>query len=317
VKRAIGLSLALLAMLAAQLAVAIRAHADGASGSFSLLTYNVAGLPEGLSSSHPAANTPQIGARLGAYEIVHVQEDFNYHAALYAADQHPYRTPTSGGAGLGDGLNTLSDYPFYDFARVTWNACNGSDCLTPKGFTRSRIRLAEGVYVDLYNLHANAGTSDPDLAARRDNIAQLSRFIAANSAGSAVIVMGDTNTRYTRAGDNIRRLGTVNGLTDAWVEELRDGTPPARRSPPLVCDPADVTNSCEVVDKILYRGSRFIHLTLTSYNDENAHFRDAGDDPLSDHYPISAQFSWTVDPDMAEGRFRGHTRVFYGTPMAS
>src|SRR5881396_2716308 len=116
-------------------------------------------------------------------------------------------------------------------------------------------------------------------AMNRDNIAQLSRFIAANSAGSAVIVMGDTNTRYTRAGDNIRRLGTINRLTDAWVEELRDGTPPARRSPPLVCDPADVTNSCEVVDKILYRGSRFVHLTLTSYNDENALFRDAGDDP--------------------------------------
>ncbi len=52
---------------------------------------------------------------MAGYDIVNVQEDFNYHAALYADDHHPYRTATSGGAGFGDGLNTLSDHPFEDF----------------------------------------------------------------------------------------------------------------------------------------------------------------------------------------------------------
>ena len=47
------------------------------TGSFNVLTYNVAGLPEGLSSGHPETNTPLISPRLGAYDIVNVQEDFN------------------------------------------------------------------------------------------------------------------------------------------------------------------------------------------------------------------------------------------------
>src|SRR4051794_2341820 len=67
------------------------------SGTFTVLTYNVAGLPEGLSSSHPATDTPLISPRLAGYDIVDVQEDFNYHAAPYAGDNHPYRTATSGG----------------------------------------------------------------------------------------------------------------------------------------------------------------------------------------------------------------------------
>lgn len=75
--------------------------AAATSGTFNVLTYNVAGLPEGLSSGKPATNTPLISPRLGAYDIVNVQEDFNYHAALYAGDNHPYRTATSGGVPFG------------------------------------------------------------------------------------------------------------------------------------------------------------------------------------------------------------------------
>jgi len=117
------------------------------TGTFSVLTYNVAGLPEGLSSSHPEANTSEIGQRIRNYDIVHVQEDFNYHATLYANDNHAYRTPTSGGVPFGDGLNTLSKFPYTDFQRIKWNNCNGTDCLTPKGFTYSRIRIDEGIYI--------------------------------------------------------------------------------------------------------------------------------------------------------------------------
>ncbi|WP_037666370.1 endonuclease/exonuclease/phosphatase family protein, partial [Streptomyces afghaniensis] len=82
-----------------------------------------------------------------------------------------------------------------------------------KGFSLARLRLAEGAFVDLYNVHTNADSTDDALAARRANVEQLSDFIQANSAGNAVIVMGDTNTRYTRTGDNIRTLLSENGLT--------------------------------------------------------------------------------------------------------
>ncbi|MFF4396403.1 jacalin-like lectin [Streptomyces sp. NPDC001480] len=282
------------------------AQAESAtSGTFNVLTYNVAGLPEGLSSSHPATNTPLISPRLAPYDIVNVQEDFNYHAALYAGDDHPYRTATSGGAAFGDGLNTLSRYPFDDFERVKWNNCTGTNCLTPKGFTLARVRLAEGVYVDLYNAHPNADDTDDALAARRANIAQLSAFIQANSAGNAVIVMGDTNTRYTRTGDNIRTLVNDNGLTDAWVKLTKGGTAPAQGADPLLCPTSAPTNDCEVVDKVLYRSSPLVSLTATRYNDEWASFLDSSGGNLSDHFPHTVDFSYTLNSRLRASDFFG------------
>ncbi|OXM62121.1 jacalin-like lectin [Amycolatopsis vastitatis] len=279
------------------------AHADATDGgSFSVLSYNVAGLPEGISSA-PTPRTPAttaIGQRIGAYDLVHVEEDFNYHAALYAADNHPYRTPTSGGAGIGSGLNTLSSLPYDtdDFERARWKSCqlDSGDCLTPKGFTFMRLRLAEGVYTDVYNLHTNAGTNDGDEASRASNLAQLTEFIRAHSAGNAVIVMGDTNTRYTRAADTIAQFAGDNGLTDAWVKLARGGVAPAPGSPALLCDDQHVTNDCEIVDKVLYRGSKLLSLNATVYNNEHAKFLDDAGRMLSDHDPITVRFDWTRNP---------------------
>ncbi|MFF3848920.1 jacalin-like lectin [Streptomyces sp. NPDC002328] len=279
--------------------------ASAATGTFNVLTYNVAGLPEGLSSGNPATNTPLISPRLAAYDIVNVQEDFNYHAALYAGDNHPYRTATSGGAGFGDGLNTLSDYPFEDFERVRWTACTGTNCLTPKGFTLARVRLAEGVHLDLYNVHTNADATDDALAARRANVEQLSDFIQANSSGNAVIVMGDTNTRYTRTGDNIRTLVAENGLTDAWVQHAKGGAPPAQGADALVCPTTAPPNGCEVVDKVFYRGSKLLSLSATRYNNEWASFLDSAGANLSDHFPHTVDFSYTLNSALKASDFFG------------
>src|SRR3954451_578656 len=239
----IGLMTVVLAAAGAVAPVMLAPTASAAdSGTFGALAYNVAGLPEGLSSSSTprASSTTAIGQRLGPYDIINVEEDFNYHAYLYAADTHPYRTPTSGGAGIGSGLNTLSNLPYDvdDFERVHWTSCqlDSGDCLTPKGFTFMRVRLAEGVYVDFYNLHTNAGTNAGDETSRAANLSQLTAFIADHSAGNAVVVMGDTNTRYTRSADTIGAFVADNGLTDAWVKLERGGVPPAAGSDALLCD---------------------------------------------------------------------------------
>ncbi|MEV6592089.1 jacalin-like lectin [Streptomyces acidicola] len=304
-RRLIG-SLAAAALALTGLATTGSAPAAAAdSGTFNVLTYNIAGLPLGLGDSDPETNTPLIGQRLGPYDIVNVQEDFNYHASLYANDSHPYRTATSGGAAFGDGLNTLSDYSFEDFERVKWNNCTGTNCLTPKGFTLARVRLAEGVFVDLYNVHTNADDTDDALAARRANIEQLSDFIQANSSGNAVIVMGDTNTRYTRSGDNIRTLVNENGLTDPWVKLVKGGTPPAQGSDALVCDAAAPTNDCEVVDKVLYRGSDLVTLNATRYNNDWKSFLRSDGKHLSDHYPHAVDFSYTLDASLRASDFFG------------
>ncbi|WP_137991349.1 jacalin-like lectin [Streptomyces vilmorinianum] len=275
------------------------------SGAFSVLTYNIAGLPESISSAptprEPA--TTEIGRRVAPYDIVHVQEDFNYHARLYAADTaHPYRTPTSGGAGIGSGLNTLAKSPYDadDFARVRWNSCqyDSGDCLTPKGFTFARQRLAEGVYVDFYNLHTNAGTNAGDLKSRADNLNQLTAFITTHSAGNAVVVMGDTNTRYTRTGDTIAEFAAANALTDPWVELIRGGVPPSKGSDHLLCDQSlpTVPDTCELVDKVLYRGSTLVSLDATSYRNEHAAFLTGDARMLSDHDPVAVGFSWSRNP---------------------
>ncbi|RPE37401.1 jacalin-like lectin domain-containing protein [Streptomyces sp. Ag109_O5-1] len=275
--------------------------AAAAGGTFSVLTYNVAGLPEGLSSAPTPrdTSTTEIGKRIAPYDIVNVQEDFNYHAYLYATDTHPYRTATSGGAGIGSGLNTVSNYAWDtdDFERDGWNSCqlDSGDCLTPKGFTFMRERLAEGVYVDFYNLHTNAGTNDGDEASRADNLSQLTSFISTHSTGNAVVVMGDTNTRYTRSADTIAEFASNNGLTDAWVQLIRGGSAPAKGSDALVCDDtaATVPNTCEVVDKVLYRSSKVVNLNATSYNNEHAKFLTSDGLMLSDHDPITVGFSWS------------------------
>lgn len=100
------------------------------AGTFNTITFNVAGLPDFLNGNEipgdKTTNTARIGQLLTQYDIdlIHVQEDFNFHATLYANDAHPHRTPTSGGVPFGSGLNTLSNFPYVDFERVKWGQCS-------------------------------------------------------------------------------------------------------------------------------------------------------------------------------------------------
>ena len=144
------------------------------SGNFSTLAYNVAGIPFEYSGANATLHTPIISCYIKPFDMVIVQEDFNWHAALYDdCDNHVYRTPTTSGIGIGDGLNTLSNFSWDDLDRVTWTKRNGADALTPKGFSMVRTRLAQRVYVDLYNLHAQANTGSTDLADSESDVEQM------------------------------------------------------------------------------------------------------------------------------------------------
>ncbi|KIY73689.1 hypothetical protein CYLTODRAFT_428268 [Cylindrobasidium torrendii FP15055 ss-10] len=302
--------------------------ADKTSGTFSVLSMNVAGLPELLSSGDPQANTALISPRLAPYNIINVQEDFNYHATLYAGDNHAYRTPTSGGVPFGSGLNTLSDFQYIDLDRVTWDDCNSNngDCLTPKGFTYARVRVSDGMYVDVYNAHTDAGSDDGDRTARKSNLAQVAAYAKVNSVGMPVAIFGDTNSRYSNAvdGASLRSLVSDLGATDAWVSNIRGGVPPALNTDAIVCDfPFAVGTSqatmvaCEVVDKILTRPGSAIELTTTSYTSENDAFVNASGYPLSDHYPISATVSWKLSSTLRMGDSAGGPHADTFTDLAS
>lgn len=258
--------------------------------SFSVLTYNIAGLPEGISGSHPLKNTPYIGQRINDYDIVHVQEDFNYHKLLVKHDNHPYETPTKAiSVPFADGLNTLSNYRILDLKRIQWKDCTAADCLTPKGFSFSRINFNDDFLIDFYNVHANAGDKPLEMAARRKNITQLVEYVDSHSGDYPVVIMGDLNCRYSRTGDNIRIILDRN-FKDAWVEKERNGSLPALDDIGFVCETGSGNGpDCEVVDKIFYRSTDDIELILTDFELPTEKFSLNGR-WLSDHRPMFGQF---------------------------
>ena len=77
---------------------------------------------------------------------------------------------------------------------------NGILCKKPRLIAETRIRkknimnkndryeIADGVYVDVYNLHADANEDEGSLQAKKDQFDQLKAFIDEYSADRAVII---------------------------------------------------------------------------------------------------------------------------------
>ena len=257
---------------------------EAQSGEFSLLSYNVAGLPEGMSSSNPEINSPQISPLLNAYDLVLLQEDFWYHDLITGQittlpfwSDPMWETPDL--LTMGDGLNRFSIYPFEEFLRVTWEECNGrldhgSDCLTTKGFSFAKHWLAQDVVIHVYNLHMDAGGSEGDNNARAVQVEQLLEFINSHSEDQAIIVAGDSNMRFTDPEDvePLNRLFEGSGLTD-------------------VCHALECGS--ERIDRITFRSSEQIILLPTLW-ETPANFLTPEGEPLSDHDPLVSNFSWSL-----------------------
>lgn len=241
-----------------------------------ILTYNVAGLPQGLSSSQPQQNTPLISPKLNPFELVLVQEDFSYHSELVSAATHPHKStpmPNASPTSLGDGLNVLSRVAFTDFSRTKWTKCNGTfdqknDCLTSKGFARFVVDVGGGRTVDVYDAHFDAGRTDADAAARDAQVTQLTQAIAARSAGKAVIVAGDTNMKASDE-PTFQKLLTTAGLTCA-CRSISCAEP-------------------QRIDRVMFRSSTSVKLSAKSWHVES--FVDAAGNPLSDHEPVSVEMA--------------------------
>ena len=257
-------------------------------GTFDALTYNVAALPDGLSSAgKPAADRmPQIAALLEEFAIVGLQEDFveEYHALVVAtsheteewfdavkeADPPPV---------MGSGLSVLArDVEVVDYFEQHYESCHGvldaaSDCLASKGFQVLRVRLG-GEDLDIYNTHHEAGGSDEDNAVREAQVQEVLDSIAGRSEGRAVLFMGDTNLRWSDPED-VRGLEMYAdiGLLDA-------------------CDLTDCPET-DHIDRFLVRDSDMLSITVTDWwRDER--FVDADSDDLSDHPAIAGTFRWSV-----------------------
>ena len=251
---------------------------------FSIITYNIAGLWQPISGSHPRTNTTLISKKVNKYDICLFQEDFNYHKKLMKYDNHKYRSPhkdiNGWGTGIGDGLSRFSNFAFQNFKRTKWSHCSGiigdeEDCDTPKGFTFARHILKDHIIVDIYNIHNDAGDSSKDEDVRYKNISQLLEHVNLWSTGHAVIIGGDTNKRSISEG-GIQQLINA-GFTDTWTKFNKDGEPETSHN----------------IDKILYRSSKAVKLQPIQIKRLATEFIDSHRKQLSDHIPYYVLFNYS------------------------
>lgn len=165
-----------------------------------------------------------------------------------------------------------------------------------------RAQIDEGVYADFYNLHTDAGTEEDDLRARAANLQQVSEYIKKQSAGNAVVLFGDTNSRYSRTRDGIPIFRQQNAMTDTWVELQRGGVEPTAET---LCDNPSRDNTCETVDKVFYRASPLVDLRAVGWAYESTRFLQANGDLLSDHNPIAVNFTWAAGARLRQSGFWG------------
>lgn len=255
-----------------------------------VLTYNVAGLPEGISGSHPEANSPRISPRLNDYDLVLLQEDFGFYTDLIRADaelEHltePHPGPGElnpihrDSAAVGDGLNILSRWPLGEVHREPWTGCGmaAADCLALKGFAATTVALDGGLQVDVITLHAEAGDEDSQL--RADDLDQLAGFLEANEGGRAVLIGGDWNlhTAEEPDGSQFDAFLERTGLTDT-------------------CQVVDCGADADEIDKIVFRSGGGVTLTPLDHHFERETFQDDQGEPLSDHDPLAVTFRITPE----------------------
>jgi hypothetical protein len=295
------------------------AGAEVASGELTVLSYNVAGLPQEVSTENPEEHIPLISPLLNEYDIVLTQEDFDwwqpalddfdfadYHDRLRADATHEHRSASHPGpeaVGLdeesrpelyvGDGLGILSRFPIADEDRVPWTGCFGGldtsdggagDCLAMKGFAAWTVTLADGVEVQVVDLHAEAGGTAEDQRLQEENFDQLASFLAERAEGRALIVGGDTNLHTDS--DHADAAGDAD--TEIWGRFLeRTGLTDA-------CVGLDCAET-DAIDKIAYRSGGGVTIEATSHDFPRERFRSPAGDDLSDHPPLVVGFRWTAD----------------------
>ena len=280
------------------------------SGSFNILTYNVDGLPE-IIGGNSSENTRSISAILEtlALDMVVFQEDFTKHDDLISnltTSTYPYRSDHWKGTKttFGDGLATISKFPFNygDYKKVQWNKCAGTlwgkiigeisnpDCMTEKGFSVVTLDIDQGLQIDFYNLHQDAGSDRKSLASKQTNMAQLAEYINSYSSEKVVIVAGDFNMK----------LGALTSPKELahlsiWIDFLNS------TGLSVMCmEVYNNWNECDASgfdkpDHILFKGNNEYALYALSI-DHVAEFGEINkidtENGLSDHYPLKGTIYW-------------------------
>jgi len=317
------------------------------SNQFSVATVNVDGLPTKILFFN--VNADGLGdhgsSRLGKYlmqknyDIVCMQEDFNYHGVWAPWVEDTYKIDTwSGAVGLDvpgkkidflhaqnekfecDGLGAIwkNNVMMTSVERVMWTASFGkfshaADALVTKGFRRYEMTLANGTQLLVYNMHMDAGSlvdekegkDSLDLAARQSQWQQLKDDVLARLDNRPVIIMGDMNSYYSRDHIKAKFIDAIAAsgkgvASDVWVELDKKGNYPAPVDTIVYCDSPDNILNGEALDKIIYiNPTSGTQIKPISFSIDKEGYLYNGK-PLGDHYPVTATFE-IVSANAAKG----------------
>lgn len=293
---------------------------------------NVDGLPNKvltitLNEDGPGEEgTKKISRYLAAkgYDIIGCSEDFNYNGALMESLKENYSCGTiratlsvggflSGGFPFDtDGLNLIWKNSACTASKESWTKWNETTSTDgnqyiKKGYRHYDLTLPDGTIVDVYILHMDAGEATDS---REAQWRQLAEAVNAADSSRPKLILGDTNSRWTRediASNFMARLSKSLTATDVWVEFFRDGHQPTT-------DMADLTDqsnpenyaSYEVVDKVIYVNpwlGNTVQLVPQSFRIEQDYTYDTIDHdgntkPLGDHRPVVVTFKILQSGDL-------------------
>lgn len=173
---------------------------------------------------------------------------------------------------------------------------NGADMLIDKGYRYYTVSLGPGLDIDVYLLHMDAETTERDNVARAVQIKQLVEAIKATDNKRPIIIMGDTNCRYTRDDLEGLLINSINAdprfeIHDPWVDYMWDGRYPPCNGRSLMVSEYGYQKG-EVVDKIFYINNKDADAQLTAHGYlQDMDFTWPDGSEISDHFPIVIKFT--------------------------
>ena len=290
--------------------------------SFTATALNVDGLPQKIlgfievNNDGPGSDGTKLISKylaMKGYDIIGVSEDFNYHGSLMSALEDNYSSGTVRATlSIGDlsipfdtdGLNLiwkngLVDKDTESWTRWTSTTSTDGNQYVKKGFRHYEMTPADDMVIDVYVLHMDAGDA---ISSRQSQWEQLAGAIGNGDSNRPKLVIGDTNSRWTR--EEIKscffdKLPQFS-IADAWVQLCLNNEYPTTAMGDLTNneDPTAYANY-EVVDKIIYLNPKVDNTTqlfAKSFKIERDYIYgevDGSDNanPLGDHKPVVVEFS--------------------------
>ena len=248
---------------------------EGQKATFTATTLNVDGLPNKIAfvdinpDGRGATGATQISKYImqKKYDLIAAEEDFSYHSNLISQFGNTYGVGTHRGTISATALVSPANTDGLEFF---WNTDNGREAgqeswtryssvastdgnqYIQKGFRYYEVKLEDGMTIDVYITHMDAGDSSGDdgaIASRGRQLTQLANAINQNSfTNRPKLILGDTNCRYWRDAVTANLIDPINAqgkfvIKDAFIEQENGGNYPYVGSASI---------SGEVVDKIFY-----------------------------------------------------------------